>query len=722
MPVTGTPINVQTSTTGLGRWWGVAVSLRRYLAATLIPSLLLIGAFSFMVDSLRRDLAFTERELVGLQDIRGLSDSVVLLQQIRGLDQMAVPAGELGQRLDHELAERERDVHSESFHVRKLLRKLIRELALRSDPAFAAKPAVDRFQWYNRRIAALQEIVLWVANYSNLALDPELASYSLIDILINRIPALTEAIGRVRGVASGLTAKGVLDSRDRQWLDLQRAGVGERLQELERAWSLVREAEPGLASSSLEGRIDTVKGEAAGLVASLARDSGAAQDRLAYGDAGEMFAEGTRVIDLSQGLYLAMEKELQGLLEERRRQLLAALSGLVAGGVAALAAILFFTTGFYRTNRQGIEALEEADREKSEVLERLAMANRELYASHERLEQAQEIVHLGNWERDFSRNELLWSDEIFRIFGWEPQGFAPDRERCLAAIHPEDREMVEAAMEHALGSRGSEYGVEYRVVRPDGSERTVQERGRVLRGVEGEPLTMVGVVLDITERKVAELELRQARQAAEAASQAKSRFLANMSHEIRTPMNAVINLSRLTLATDLAPRQRDYIGKVLQAGENLLGIINDILDFSKIEAGKLSVELSPFSMDRLIGEVAGMVGDRAEEKGLALRMELAPGVPPHLVGDRLRLHQVLVNLLGNGVKFTQRGEVVLAVERIGGDRDHASLAFRVRDTGMGITAEQQERLFSPLSRRTAPPPASSAAPAWGLPFPGSWWN
>ena len=210
--------------------------------------------------------------------------------------------------------------------------------------------------------------------------------------------------------------------------------------------------------------------------------------------------------------------------------------------------------------------------------------------------------------------------------------------------------------------------------------------------------------IDTMQKRLVQMvaDLRQARALAEDAAAAKSLFLANMSHEIRTPMNAIIGLSHLASRTELSPRQRDYINKIERSGQHLLGILNDILDFSKAEAGKLEVEHAPFELDSALQNVVNLISEKASAKGLELICEVDANVPPQLLGDPLRLGQILINYANNAIKFTERGEihiVVRRVDRLAIDEDaDLMLRFEVRDTGIGLTLEQINRLFQSFSQ------------------------
>ncbi|MGE5489684.1 MAG: response regulator [Actinomycetota bacterium] len=277
------------------------------------------------------------------------------------------------------------------------------------------------------------------------------------------------------------------------------------------------------------------------------------------------------------------------------------------------------------------------------------------------------------------------------IWGYSHEELLADPDLRWSSVHPDDREGFRARIAQAI-SEGSNADVVCRVVDGAGEIRWIETRSMVSELPDG-ILAWNGYWLDITLRKQQEEALSRAKEAAESAARMKSDFLANMSHEIRTPMNAVIGLSHLLLKSELTASQRDYLGKIQQASQHLLSIINDVLDFSKIEAGRMTVEHDTLELERVLENVATLISDKALAKGLELVFDVAPDVPPYLVGDALRLGQILINYANNAVKFTERGEILVRVRVLEASADQVLLKFSVSDTGIGLDEEEMGRLF-----------------------------
>jgi len=335
-----------------------------------------------------------------------------------------------------------------------------------------------------------------------------------------------------------------------------------------------------------------------------------------------------------------------------------------------------------------------------------------LRRSEENLNRAQAVGEVGSWLLDISTGRVEWSMEKLRIFGL-PQQSSRSIVDYWEKIYPDDRPSVESAWQAAL--EGVPYDIEHRIL-VSGQIRWVRQRAHIERDAQGQPLTGIGTTQDITERKQAEAELSQyrhhlealvetrtaelvqAKEAAEAANQAKSRFLANMSHEIRTPLNAVIGLTYLLMREIQEPKPHAQLVQVNDSAQHLLRIINDILDLSKIEAGKLVLELEDFSLTQIIDQAFSILKESAVEKNLGLVKNLDAKIPSRLRGDAMRISQILLNFISNAIKFSTQGQITVQAQLIELTSDSVRIHLQVRDQGIGIANEQQGRLFQAFNQ------------------------
>lgn len=286
------------------------------------------------------------------------------------------------------------------------------------------------------------------------------------------------------------------------------------------------------------------------------------------------------------------------------------------------------------------------------------------------------------------------NDHLHDFFGENARYFNPFRlEKIITLVHPEDREHLQRTVSQVIAGRQGIVQTEFRLRTPAGDYKWVQLRHGIFTKDKDRVTRILGLLQDINERKHREMELNQAKEEAEQAVIAKSQFLSTISHEIRTPMNAVIGMANLLMREVKHPQQLEKIKILKFAADNLMVILNDVLDFNKLESGKVTLDLQPFNLKELLTGIERLFEPKAQEKSLLLQLELDPRAPLCVVGDSVRLSQILSNLLSNAIKFTEQGKVRLATKLVALQPDTATLRFEVHDTGIGIAPEQQKRIF-----------------------------
>jgi PAS domain S-box-containing protein len=328
------------------------------------------------------------------------------------------------------------------------------------------------------------------------------------------------------------------------------------------------------------------------------------------------------------------------------------------------------------------------------------MVEQSLAEAASRLELATSSAGIGVWGWDRASHSISIDAQMAQMFGLDSGSFAGDIGEMIKWVHPEDQPRVSEEFSQAISAHRPLRN-EFRVLRPGDEVRYLRSAASPSYGPDGRLSNMIGVNFDITGLRMAELRMREAKEAAESANRSKSEFLANMSHEIRTPMNAMLGMSHLLLQTSLERKQIDYVEKIRHSGQHLLGLINDILDFSKVEAGKLDVEHIEMDLDKVLDNVANLVGQKALVKDLELLFDVAPDVPTQLIGDPLRVGQVLINYANNAVKFTERGEVTIRVRKLSETDKDVVLHLSVNDTGIGLSEDQAARLFQSFQQADA---------------------
>lgn len=320
-----------------------------------------------------------------------------------------------------------------------------------------------------------------------------------------------------------------------------------------------------------------------------------------------------------------------------------------------------------------------------------------LMESERMLREAQAIANIGSWYYNFETKELKVTEQIYKIYGWEPDEDIDFMKSHLDHLHHDDRAALTKAVQNCIVT-GKPYEYTYRINGPDQQLSYVRVKGRCIQNDEGKVLALQGTCQDVSKTILVQQELERAMQKANQAAEAKANFLANMSHEIRTPLNGLLGYAELLNDSNLNPEQARYLSIMLSAGRHLLDVVNDILDYSKIESGKIQIENKPFP---LVGKLQSLLAFhklQADAKGLTLDSEIASELPQIIVSDEFRLTQVLSNLLSNAIKFTEQGSVKIKADLLYKADHKLFIQIEVEDTGIGIAPCDQSKLFQTFSQ------------------------
>ena len=420
---------------------------------------------------------------------------------------------------------------------------------------------------------------------------------------------------------------------------------------------LAQERRPGEAN---ELAVRVIAGRRPILIEDMSRDSGFSGDRDAE-------ITGLRA---ALGLPVLVDQEVAAVLE-------------------------FFSSEPAEHDEQFLGVMDHIARQLGRVCER-RRAEAARSESEQRYRTIIEEMTDGYWETDITGKFIFFNTQVTKWFRRSKEELLGLGSRQFMSDETALRMAHVFKQIYSPGEPATEFG--YEVIRGDGTTYYVESNISLIRDTRGKPIGFRGISRDVTKRIQAEKRLQEAMEAAEAANRSKGEFLANMSHEIRTPMNGIMGMTELTLDTDLTSQQREYLSMVMASADSLLTLLNDTLDFSKIDAGKLDLELISFRLRESIEDTLKTLSLRAQQKGLKLSCSVEPEVPDSLVGDPGRLRQILMNLVGNAIKFTDQGQVLVGVASEAQAAGRAILHFSVIDTGIGIPAEKQQVIFEAFSQ------------------------
>lgn len=580
-------------------------------------------------------------------------------------------------------------------------------------PKLSPEISDEQFQ---RLMNEVEDLMDQVGDKSTLILDPDLDSYYLMDAILLKLPDSSSIVSRTRKMVGSRPNDSVLRESDLNDLLTQAGLLRYNLKKLERGLAVSFGEN---ASRTVQPALDQPLSQYISSAKALLRiiDSIRQPDGQLRFNADQYQNAASTVLMTNTRLWERSARQLVEVLEYRIRVLQDRLYLVFGLTLAAVLAVTYLWIAFYRSIMATVDTLKEAtERMKSgqdDILVNLETRDELGQVGHAFNEVAHQLMAAGRNYRSIFEGSV---DGIFRT---STEGKYLEANAALVRIYKyksvEDfyHQMVKATSLYVDPDRRRQFreqierdGVvkdfDSQVYCADGSVIWINENARAIRDEQGRIVCYEGIVRDITEKKKAENTLQKAIEAAQAANRAKSEFLANMSHEIRTPMNAILGFTELLKGFMHESRQRSYLQAISSSGQTLLALINDILDLSKIEAGKLELEYDSLDVSVILRDIQYIFSQKAEQKGLELRLEISPELPDSLLLDEIRLRQILFNVVGNALKFTERGHVTLraSIDPARSTARSVELILEVEDSGIGISREEQDRIFEAFSQQS----------------------
>jgi PAS domain S-box-containing protein len=574
-------------------------------------------------------------------------------------------------------------------------------------------PAISD-ELFERLRGQVEDLMSFVGDQSTMILDPDLDSYYLMDAILLKLPESASIVARTRKLVGSTDGAEGMDEAEFTTLVTQAERLRHNLERLERNLQVAFANNP---SGTVQAALDQPLAQYVSTTHALLR----LLDDAAQPGGRERFVPdqyqnaAAAVLAANDRLWDRAAKQFKAVLEYRMAREQRSVAVLFAVAFAAILVVTYLWIAFYRSITHTVKSLQDAT-------DRMKAGEENVVVD---LDTRDELGQVGQAFNTVTREAIvagrkfrsIFEGSVDGIFRTSLSGEYLEANPALARIYKyrsvEDfyEHMVRAESLYVDSERRRQFqeliereGVitdfESEVHCGDGSTIWINENARLITDAAGQPLYYEGIVRDITEKRRAAVELQNAIGAAEAANRAKSEFLANMSHEIRTPMNAILGFAELLKGLVSEGRAQSYVQAVTSSGQTLLALINDILDLSKIEAGKLSLEYDAFDIAVILRDVRHIFSQKAEQKGLEFRLEIAPDMPPSLLLDEIRLRQILFNVVGNAIKFTERGHVVVRA-LVGNERPEAiELILEVEDTGLGIAPDEQQRIFEAFSQQS----------------------